>query len=123
VSEELAREARLAARALLGRVLLGGFAVALGAAGLAFLIYAGFAALRVQLGPGLSALVLGVGLLVLAAVLMLASGRAVPVRQPTPDSTPGAAPGTPSPRADAAELAAFTASFVIGRFLAGKMRR
>ena len=100
-----------------------GLAVALGcligAGAIGFLTASAFLALEAPLGPATAALAVGVALSVLAGgVLALARGR--PPR-PLPVATPRLAAEAPPPP-DAAALLAFTAAFVLARYLTGRLR-
>jgi len=121
-----------AARGLLWRGVLFLAATVAGAVGCGFVIFAAYAALRPHLGPELAALVTGLTLLALAALLVwLArtdSGRADLARADGPRAAinqPDIRPVNPVPPepappkpADPAMMAVFTAAFVLGRQLA-----
>jgi hypothetical protein len=93
----------------------------IGAVGLGFLTAAAFLALEAPLGAAMAALVVGVALSILAGgVLALARGRP---HAPAPAA--GAAPRLAAeapPLPDAVPLLAFTATFVLARYLSGRLR-
>lgn len=111
------------ARGMLRRAALLSAAGLIGAVGCGFVVFAGFAALRLAIGPELSALAVGVALLVLAVVLArfsLIPGAELRVTEgDLPPLKPSAAPVRP---ADPATLAVFTTAFVMGRRLADRRR-
>lgn len=96
----------------------------IGVAGGGFMVLAGFAALRLVLGTELSALVVGMVLLVLAAILArssLSAGQKVKGKEPTdrPAIKHSSAALQPT---DPATLAVFTVAYVLGRRLADRQR-
>ena len=107
--------ARQSLRTLLWRGGLLAVATLIGAVAIGFLLLAGFVALRLALGPGVAALVMGAGLLLVAAVIVAIAARSTP----PPVAAATAAPVVPK-TADAASMAVFTAAFVIGRYLADR---
>ncbi len=122
--QTLAREAQDAARAVLWRFFLVGLATLIGTAGLGFLLFAAFDALRPALGPGLAAGIIGAGLAMATAGLLLAALRAT---RPGQEQAPADQPPAPPPpvafsAADGVAMAAFTVAFVIGRYLADRAR-
>lgn len=104
---------------VLSRLLLGVSGCLTALAGLGFLCAASFLALGPVLGAGWATFVIGAGLIGLAGVLLALSGRR------SSKSAPKAKPNAPPPSAPAAEAAetgsilAFTAAFVLARYLAG----
>jgi len=112
---------------VLSRLLLGVSGCLTALAGLGFLCAASFLALGPVLGAGWATFVIGAGLMVLAGVLLALSGRrsSNPAPKPVPKPVPAAPPPSPS-AAEAAEAAetgsiiAFTAAFVLARYLAGE---
>ncbi len=110
--------ARDAARKLLWRGLLGLSGCLAGLVALGFLTASAFVALSAELGAGLAALFIGIGFLVFAvALLALASGhRPDPNAAKTPVPPPVAS-GAETP--DEAAIIAFTAAFVLARYLTG----
>lgn len=111
------------ARGMLRRVVLMSVAGLIGAVGCGFVVFAGYTALRLLIGPELSALVVGFVLLALAALLARFSSvrrDALQIKEDDPlPMKPAAAPGQ---LADPATLAVFTAAFVLGRRLADRQR-
>jgi hypothetical protein len=122
----IAREAGEAARGFLWRGVPAAAEGLIGLVGAGFVIFAGYAALRPVTGPALAALVTGVVLIVLAMLLARLSGYFDPARKAKADpSPPVAQPPDPAVRPrpeDAATMAAFTAAFVLGRWLADHRR-
>jgi hypothetical protein len=119
----MAREAGEAARGFLWRGAPAAAEGLIGLVGAGFVIFAGYAALRPVTGPALAALVTGVVLIVLAVGLAWLSSYLDPARRqraagPPPPLQPAA---RPQPE-DAASMAAFTAAFVLGRWLADNRR-
>jgi fatty acid desaturase len=116
--QDLMRGATSALRDALRRAVLATFAGLIAAVGGAFLLWAAFIGLRMLMGPGLAALVIGLALLALAAGLL---ALRVQPKSVTPSPLP---PKTDSPSAppdrsaDAATAAVFTAAFLLGRRLA-----
>jgi hypothetical protein len=113
------------ARALFWRGAFMAVAGLIGAAGFGFVVFAGYAALRSRLGPELSALLIGVTLIALAAALVWIAGsdrrqQAVKAVVQLPPIAPDPAPSQPA--ADPATMAVFTAAFVLGRNLADRRR-
>lgn len=97
-----------------------------GTVGCGFLVFAGYAALRHELGPELAALITGLILLALAGGLVLIAQRGAAKPDPLPPARvstpqPAATPST-GPPPDPATLAVFTAAFVLGRRLAARLR-
>lgn len=125
--QALARGLGIDARATLRRALTIAAAGLVGFAGFGFVVFAGFAALRLLVGPELAALVVGIALLGLAALVVrfaLNPDDALRFRrgEAPPPKPPGASPPPADPGADPATLAAFTAAFVLGRRLADRWR-
>ena len=113
-----------AARGLLLRGALMSAAGLIGIAGTGFVIFAGFAALRLVLGTEISALVVGAALLALAGVLVrfsLVAGQKAQVKKPL-DLPPLKPSPVPLPPTQPTTLAIFTAAFVLGRRLADQRR-
>lgn len=120
----MAREAGEAARGFLWRGAPAAAEGLIGLVGAGFVIFAGYAALRPVTGPALAALVTGVVLIVLAVGLAWLSRYLDPARRqraagPPPPLLPAAPAARPQPE-DAASMAAFTAAFVLGRWLADR---
>ena len=117
----LQRAARESARKLLLPLVLGLSATLIMLVGIGFLLTSAFITLAAAWGPAMAALSLGLGLTVLAAVLML-------VAKTQMSRKGGATAQTPPPPVAAnadrngASLVAFTAAFVLGRYLTGKRR-
>ena len=112
---------KTAARGLARRAALMLAAGLVGAVGCGFLGHAGFAGLRLVVGPELAALIMGIACLVIAAVLAsAASGE----RQARATGQPGPVPASPAdiPPRDPVTMAVFTAAFVLGRRLADRRR-
>jgi hypothetical protein len=104
---------------VLSRLLLGVSGCLTALAGLGFLCASSFLALSPLLGAGWATFVIGAGLIVLAGVLLALSGRRT--SKPLPKAVPAAPPPSP-PAAEAGEtgsIIAFTAAFVLARYLAG----
>lgn len=120
----IAREAGDAARGFLWRGAPAAAEGLIGLVGAGFLIFAGYAALRLVTGPALAALVTGAVLIVLAVVLARLSGHFDPARKAKADGSPPVAqppdPAARPPPDEAATMAAFTAAFVLGRWLADR---
>jgi len=115
------QDARVGAR----RAMRHGLALALGcligAGAIGFLTASAFLALEVTLGAATAALAVGVALSILAGgVLALARGRP-PRPLPAGAAPPRLAVEAPPPP-DAASLLAFTAAFVLARYLTGRLR-
>ena len=122
--QTLAQDAKEAARAMLRRGLIVGLALLIGSVGLGFLLFAVWDTLRLALGAGMAALVIGAGLLVASASLVLIAGRAARPRHPRAQAKPSPdQPPNPLLGSESAAMAAFTAAFVIGRLLANRGRR
>lgn len=116
-----AREIGTLARGILRRAALMSAAGLIGAVGCGFVVFAGFAALRLVIGPELSALAVGVALLALAALLAWLSSTPGAEPLAKEDDTPPLKPSAPPVQpADPATLAVFTAAFVLGRRLADR---
>lgn len=112
------------ARSMLLRGALMSAAGLIGVAGCGFVVFAGFAALRLVLGPELSALLVGTAMLALAAVLArfsLAAGHTLKVKKPV-DLPPLKPSPAPLQSTEPTTLAVFTAAFVLGRRLADRWR-
>jgi hypothetical protein len=111
----LERDAREGARKCLMRAMLLLSGWLLGAVGIGFLIVWAFMTLKVALGFGAAALVIGFGLTLLAGAFV-----ALALRQPRP--VPVEAPKEPPipPKSDGSDLSsqiAFIAAFVLARYL------
>jgi hypothetical protein len=122
----MARDAGEAARGFLWR---GAPAVAeglIGLVGTGFVVFAGYAALRPVTGPALAALATGAVLIALAVVLARLSGHLDTSRRPgeagAQNPVQPSASATPPQPQDAVTMAAFTAAFVLGRWLADNRR-
>jgi hypothetical protein len=125
-AKAMAREAGEAARAFLWRGVPAAAEGLIGLVGAGFVIFAGYAALRPLTGPALAALVTGVVLIGLAVGLARLSGQFNPARRPKaavppPVMLPAVPDARPQPE-DAAPMVAFTAAFVLGRWLADNRR-
>jgi hypothetical protein len=122
----LAREAGEVMRGFLWRGAPAAAEGLIGLVGAGFVVFAGYAALRPVAGPALAALVTGVVLILLAYGLAWLLRSLDPDRRPRavvpPSALPPAAPAARRPPEDAATMAAFTAAFVLGRWLADKRR-
>lgn len=123
--QDLRSEAICAVRAALLRGALVGAALLVATLGAAFLVFSGYVGLRLVVGPGLAALILGLVLLTTAAGLLLVARKANRTIQPVATSPP---PGTekaehPAGPADITTIAIFTSAFVLGRQLADRRRR
>lgn len=90
----------------------------IGASGCGFVVFAAFAALRLLVGTELSALGIGIALLVLAG-LLARHARGLEAESAKGGDLPPDAPLSPT---DPATLAVFTAAFVLGRRLADRWR-
>ena len=101
-------------RALLRGGVLVGSACVSGAVGAAFLVFAGYAALRASLSPAYAALVIGGVLLVLAISLAVLAAR-VPIRQGR--EVPAVPSRAARPTDELVTLSVFTIAFVLGRRL------
>ena len=121
LDETLHRFAREGARKLLRPILLCLTARLFGTAGIGFLVAWAFLILSAAWGPAMAALSLGAGLTLLAGIFLVVAVR--------PLSKPAAA-AAPTPRSlgpkdaerDGASLVAFTAAFVLGKYLTGDGR-
>lgn len=122
----MAREAGEAARGFLWRGAPAAAEGLIGLVGTGFVVFAGYAALRPVIGPALAALATGAVLIALAVLLARLSGHLDTSRSPeeagarNPVQPP--APATPPQPQDAVTMAAFTAAFVLGRWLADNRR-
>lgn len=109
------------AHKVLWQVLLGLSGYLIAVAGVGFLIIAAYLALSASLGVGPAALLIGIGLvLVGGAILALANRRPakpVPEDEKKPPPTVSGADA-----ANAGSMLAFTAAFVLGRYLTGDKR-
>lgn len=116
--QDLMRGATSALRDALRRAVLSAVAGLIAAVGGAFLLGAAFMGLRMLMGPGLAALVIGLALLAVAAGLLALFAQPKTVTpSPLPPKTDS--PSAPPDRsADAATAAVFTAAFLLGRRLA-----
>ncbi len=109
---------RVRANKMQRRVLLGLSGCLIGLAGLGFLTAAAFLALSTVAGPAWSALITGV------VLLILAGGFLALVCKPLPNSIPADVQETDTPPAGAdpantGVMIAFTAAFVLARYLNG----
>jgi Na+-transporting methylmalonyl-CoA/oxaloacetate decarboxylase gamma subunit len=121
LDETLHRFAREGARKLLRPIVLGLSACLFGAAGIGFLLAWVFLTLSAVWGPAMAALALGVGLTLLAGLLLAVAMR--PLSKP--DTAAAPTPRSPAPKdaeRDGASLVAFTAAFVLGKYLTGNRR-
>jgi hypothetical protein len=116
-----AQEARMVARNAMRHglaLMLGGL---IGAAGLGFLTASAFLALEASFGAATAALVVGIALSILAGGgLAFAQGRQ-PGNLPAGEAAPRLVAEAPPPP-DAVPLLAFTAAFVLARYLSGRLR-
>lgn len=115
----LAREASALARGFVWPYLQVGLALLIGVAGGGFLLWAAFYGLWHLFGPGPAGLILG-GLLVGLALLLIWKPlglSAYTAHEPPPPPASDAEPGE-----DVARVAAFTAAFVLGRYVADRTR-
>ena len=117
----LQRAARESARKLLLPLVLGLSAALIMLVGSGFLLASAFITLAAAWGPAMAALSLGLGLTVLAAVLMLIAKTQMSRKAVATARTPP--PVAADADRDGASLVAFTAAFVLGRYLTGKRRR
>jgi hypothetical protein len=93
----------------------------MGAAGLGFLTAAAFLAIKTAFGATTAALLTGLALSILGAGIMALTKNRPPA--PRPSEAAMARPVTPGPHPpDAAPLLAFTAAFVLARYLTGRLR-
>jgi hypothetical protein len=114
-----AQDARARARDAMRQGLAVALGCLIGAVGLGFLTASAFLALEAPLGASTAALAVGVALSILAGgVLALARGR--PPR-PLPVASPRFTAEAPRPP-DTLLLLAFTAAFVLARYLTGRLR-
>jgi hypothetical protein len=122
----MAREAGEAVRGILWRGAPAAAEGLIGLIGTGFVVFAGYAALRPVTGPALAALTTGVVLIALAVMLARLSGHFDPSRKASEagaqHSVPPPAPATRPQPQDAVTMAAFTAAFVMGRWLADTRR-
>ncbi|MFZ7089924.1 hypothetical protein [Primorskyibacter sp. 2E233] len=117
----VARDAQDGARKLLVTTLLALSGWLIGAAGFGLLAAWAFLMLSQSVGPSTAALLLGLGLMALAAALLAyVHKRMSHPAEPKGGKTPEPAPETNPP--DAASLFAFTAAYVLGRALSGDKR-
>ncbi len=121
LDEALHRFAREGARKLLRPILLSLTACLFGAAGIGFLVTWIFLTLSAAWGPAMAALILGAGLMLLAGLFLAVAIR--PLSKPATAAAP--TPRSPAPDdadRDGASLVAFTAAFVLGKYLTGNRR-
>jgi len=113
--------ARDGVQKLLLLILLGLSAFLIGTAGFGFLIACGFLMLSTAWGAELAALALGLGLTLLAVVLGIWVKRHWwnTARTMAPETDAPAAKTPEDAGRDAASQVAFTAAFVLGRYLIG----
>jgi len=123
-----AQDARVGARRAMRQGLVLALGCLIGVAGLGFLTASAFLALEATHGAARAALVVGLALLLLAGgIVALARGRP-PRPLPAEGAPPRPAaeahrPPAEAPRPpDAAALLAFTAAFVLARYLTGRLR-
>jgi hypothetical protein len=111
-----ARDAERRARRLMLITMLGFASGLMAVAGIGFVTAWAFLTLSVSMGPGLAALLIGLGLFGLAgAVLAFAVSLA---SKPAPKLASEHKPETADPgKPDAVAVIAFTAAFVLGRYL------
>jgi hypothetical protein len=117
-----AQDARNSARRAMRQGLALSLGCLIGAVGLGFLTAAAFLALETELGAATAALVVGLAFLIMAVgVLALAQRRplGLPPTGATPPRPAAEAPPPPNPAA----LVAFTAAFVLARYLTDRPRR
>jgi hypothetical protein len=115
-----AADARVGARKAMRQGLALALGCLIGATGLGFLTASAFLALEAPLGAATAALVVGLALSLLA-VGILALARSRPPR-PLPVAPPRLTAEAPRPP-DPVPLLAFTAAFVLARYLTGRARR
>jgi len=121
LDEALHRFAREGARKLLRPIVLGLTACLFGAGGIGFLLAWVFLTLSAAWGPAMAALILGAGLTLLAGTLLAVAMRALS----KPAIVPAPTPRSPEPKdaeRDGASLVAFTAAFVLGKYLTDNRR-
>ena len=118
---DAAQDARASARKAMRQGLALALGCLIGAVGLGFLTASAFLALETTLGAARAALTVGIALSILGGgVLALARGRP---RGPLPagGAPPRLAAEAPRPP-DPVPLLAFTAAFVLARYLTGRLR-
>jgi multisubunit Na+/H+ antiporter MnhC subunit len=119
----LARAVGDAARAALWRSALIGAAMLLATIGAGFLLIAGYLGLRLVLDPAPAALVMGLALMIVAAVLVMVSkARSKKSKKPSgpADVTLGLPASLHAQPRDLVAMAIFTAAFLFGRRMAGR---
>lgn len=91
-------------------------------AGLGFLTASGFLALEVEIGTRMATLVIGLGFLLFAGILLICAFRifAKPAHQQIPESQPAASDVAAT---DSGAIIAFTAAFVLARYVTGRKQR
>jgi hypothetical protein len=116
-----AQDARANARDAMRQGLAVALGCLIGAVGLGFLTASAFLALEATLGAAAAALAVGIALSILGGgVLALARSRP-PGPLPAGGAPPRLAAEAPPPP-DAVPLLAFTAAFVLARYLTGRLR-
>ena len=121
LDQTLHKVAREGARKLLLPLLLGLSAALIMLVGIGFLLASAFITLAAAWGPAMAALALGLGLMVLAAVLVLIAKTQMSRKAVATARTPLTPVAADADR-DGAALVAFTAAFVLGRYLTGDGR-
>lgn len=115
------QDARVRARDAMRRGLALALGCLIGAAGLGFLTASAFLALEATLGAATGALVVGLALSLMAGGIV-AMARGLRQRPPPPHAMPPRPAVEPPPPPDAVPLLAFTAAFVLARYLTGRLR-
>ncbi len=116
----VARVARRGAFKLLALFMLGLSGYLIGVAGIGFLTVWAFLSLSMALGNGYAALLIGLGLTLLGAGILAVFWQC---SKPGPADVPQSKPAAPqAERDDAPSLIAFTAAFVLARYLMGENR-
>ncbi len=116
----VARIAHGGACKLLALFVLGLSGYLIGVAGIGFLTAWAFLSLSMALGEGSAALLIGLGLTLLGAGVLTLFWRC---SKPAPADVPQSRPAAPqADMDDAPSLIAFTAAFVLARYLTGEMR-
>jgi hypothetical protein len=115
VIRQILRPVQEAGRDLLIRAAMLSAAGFIGTVGCGFVLLAAYLGMRMLVGSELAALLMGITLLAVAAVLAaLGRGRVNGPEAPAPE------PASPQ---DPINMAVFTAAFVLGRYIAGRSRK
>jgi len=117
-----AQDARNRARRAMRQGLALTLGCLIGAAGLGFLTASAFLALEASLGATTAALLVGLAISIVAGGILAVSRRRAERPLPAGWVPPPPAAQAPHPP-DAGPLLAFTAAFVLARYLKGRLRR